>query len=102
MISGLLTDSWVHVYGYLEGKPLTLKVALDLSRGVYITGYLLFQWFNKLNADEQNTIKKEYSALLKGDLKTKCYKVMKFEQIEEALELSVSKSSEGKITLVPQ
>ena len=71
LIAGLLTNSWVHVYGYLESQPLTIKVALDLSRGVYITGYLLFSWFNKLNADEQETIKKEYSSLLKGDLKTK-------------------------------
>lgn len=49
LVSGLLAGSWVHVYGYLESQPLKINVALDLSRGVYITGYLLFVWYNKLS-----------------------------------------------------
>jgi hypothetical protein len=85
IISGLLADSWVHIYGYLESKPLEIKVALDLSRGVYITGYLLFVWYNKLSNEEQQLIKKEYSSLLKGDLSTNCYKILKYSEIEEGL-----------------
>lgn len=78
LITGLLGDSWVHIYGVLESKPLELKMALDLSRGIYITGYLVFVWYNKLPHEEQELIKKEYSSLLKGDLSTTCYKVIKF------------------------
>lgn len=92
----------MHVYGVLENKPLEIKMALDLSKGVYITGYLLFVWYNKLPHEEQELIRKEYSSLLRGDLSTKCFKVLKYSEVEEGLELSVSKAAEGKVTLVPQ
>ena len=51
LIDGLGSNSWVHVYGYLEAQPLTLKIALTLNRGVYITGYLLFVWYSKISAE---------------------------------------------------
>jgi len=59
-------------------KPLQIKVGLNLSRGVYITGYLLFAWYSQISAEEKQKIKDEYSQLLKGDLKTTCYKVLKY------------------------
>lgn len=102
LIAGLQSNSWVYVYGVLESKPFQLKVALDLCKGVFVSGFLLFQWFGTLTEEEKADIRKGYAKLLKGELSTKCHKVLKFEQIEEALELSVSKASEGKITIVPQ
>jgi hypothetical protein len=51
LIEGLASNSWVHVYGALEGKPLQVKIGIDLSRGVYITGYLLFIWWAKISAE---------------------------------------------------
>jgi threonine dehydrogenase-like Zn-dependent dehydrogenase len=51
LIHGLSSNSWVHVYGYLEAQPLQIPVALSLSRGVYITGYMLFTWYSKLGVE---------------------------------------------------
>jgi len=53
LIAGLGSNSWVHVYGALEAKPLQVKIGIDLSRGVYITGYLLFIWWSKISAEEK-------------------------------------------------
>ena len=51
LIDGLGPHSWVHVYGALEAKPLQLKIALNLFRGVHITGYLVFGWFIQLTEE---------------------------------------------------
>ena len=40
--------------------------------------------------------------MLKGDLKTTCYKTLKYGDIEEGLRLAVEKTLEGKVTLVPK
>ena len=74
LVDGLGPNSWVHVYGMLESKPFTLKVALSLSRGVNVTGYMLFGWWSKLTEEEKNKVRAEYSSLLKGDLSTSGYK----------------------------
>jgi len=78
-----------------------VKVALDLSRGVHITGYHALIWLNSLSEEEKQLIKKEHSSLLKGDLSTVCYKQLKYAEFALALELSASKTLEGKITLTP-
>jgi len=51
LIEGLGPNSWVHIYGYLEAKPVQIKVGLDLSRGVYVTGYMLFTWYSTLTEE---------------------------------------------------
>ena len=101
LVDGLGPNSFVHIYGMLEGKPFSLKSGISLCRGVHVTGYLLFSWYGKLTVEEKEAIKKEYSSLLKGDLATTCYKTLKYDQLAEAMELSVSKTIEGKITLIP-
>ena len=82
LINGLGPKSWVHFYGVLEGKPLTLEMPIKLSRGVYVTGYMLSDWWLPLAEEEKNKIRAEYSSLLKGDLSTQCYKQIKFSDIE--------------------
>lgn len=89
------------MYGLLEGKPLVLKQAISLCRGVHITGYLLFNWYTSIPEEDKNKIKAEYSSLLKGDLSTTCYKKIAFSEVEQGLELAVSKTIEGKVTMVP-
>ena len=92
LINGLGPKSWVHVYGLLEGKPLKLEKAINLCRGVSIAGYLLFNWWGPLPEEEKNKIRSEYSKWLKGDLSTVCHKQLKYSEIEEGLELAVSKT----------
>lgn len=58
-----------------------MKVALNLSKGIHITGYLVFTWFGSLTEDEKSKIRAEYSTLLKGDLKTTHYKTLKFAEV---------------------
>jgi hypothetical protein len=76
-------------------------VGLDLSRGIFITGYLLFNWYSTVPKEEKEEIRKEYSKLLKTDLSTTCFKTLNYADIEEALKHAVSNTIEGKITLVP-
>lgn len=102
LIVGLNPGSYAHIYGYLEAKPLTISVGLNLSKGIFITGYLLFNWYAGVSAEKKQWIKENYSSWLKGDLATPAYKTLTFAQIEEGLELSVSKTTEGKITIIPQ
>jgi len=82
LIGGLEPQSWVHIYGGLELKPFTLKTGLNLSRGIYVTGYMLFGWYSQLTAEEKQKIKDQYSHLLSGDLKTHSYKVLKYSDIK--------------------
>jgi hypothetical protein len=42
------------IYGKLENKPLTISVGLNLSKGISITGFLLFVWWNSISAERQN------------------------------------------------
>lgn len=93
--------SYAHIYGYLEGKPLTIQVALSLSKGIFITGYLLFTWYFSISAERREWIRTHYSQWLKNELATQPLKTIKFSDITEGLELSVSKATEGKITLIP-
>lgn len=101
LILGLNPGSYAHIYGYLESKPLTISVGLNLSKGIFITGYLLFTWYNTVSEERKKYIKDNYSEWLKGDLATQSYKVLTYAEIAEGLELSASKATEGKITIVP-
>ena len=101
MINGLGPQSWVHIYGLLEAKPLKLEKAIGLCRGVFITGYTLFAWWAPLPEEEKNKIRAEYSTLLKGDLSTICHKQIKYADIEEGVKLAVEKTIEGKVTMTP-
>ncbi len=101
LIVGLNADSYAHIYDYLEAKPLTISVGLTLSKGIFITGYMLFTWYNGLNEERKKYIKENYSEWLKGDLATNSYKILNYAEIAEGIELSVAKATEGKITIVP-
>lgn len=95
LIEGLGPKSWVYVYGVLSGQPLVIKQAISLCKGVNITGFMLFLWYGPLPEEEKNKIRSEYSKWLKGDLSTQSYKTLTFANLSEALELSVSKATEG-------
>jgi NADPH:quinone reductase len=101
LILGLNGGSYAHIYGYLEGKPLSIAVGLNLSKGIYVTGYLLFTWYAGISEEKKQWIKENYSSWLKGDLATHSYKIIGYGQIEEGIELSASKGSEGKVTITP-
>jgi hypothetical protein len=58
-------------------------------------------WYTSINEEERNEVKHSYSGWLKTELATHPFKTLTFSQIAEAIELSVSKATEGKITLVP-
>ena len=45
LILGLNSGSYAHIYGYLESQPLTIQVGLNLSKGIFVTGFLVFTWF---------------------------------------------------------
>lgn len=49
LILGLNPGSYAHIYGYLESQPLTIQVGLNLSKGIFVTGFLVFTWFATVN-----------------------------------------------------
>lgn len=93
--------SIAYLYGHLEGKPLTITVGLSLSKGITVTGYQLFGWYSTISKEKIAHIREHYSEWLKSDLSTTVFKTLPLEKIEEALQLSVSHATEGKITLLP-
>lgn len=102
LISGLNPNSFVHMYGALENAPFHLKNGVaTVMKGITIGGYRMPDWWMHLSAEEKELVKKDYGLLLKGDLSTHLYKQLPYSEIAEALELSVSKATEGKILLVP-
>lgn len=101
IIVGLNAGSYAHIYGYLEAKPLSIQVGLNLSKGIFITGYLVFTWYFSISAERKEWIRAHYSQWLKNELATHPLKTVSFSELAEGLELSVSKATEGKITLIP-
>ena len=66
-----------------------------------MSGFLLFQWFAKLSAENKLKVMKEVAPLLKTDLETKCYKEISFSGIKEGIEDSIINANKGKIYLYP-
>jgi hypothetical protein len=100
LIRGIDHGALTHIYGKLEQLPLNVTKEEQEAKGINVTFYHLIGWYNGLSEDERKAIRQDYSGWLKGELKTTPYKTLPFSQISEALELSVSKATEGKITLV--
>lgn len=101
LIMNLNGGSIAHIYGYLEAKPLTISIGISLSKGISVTGYLVFGWWVTQSEEKKNWVRENYSKWLKTDLATHSLKVLTFSQIEEAMELSVSQATKGKITITP-
>jgi hypothetical protein len=59
------------------------------------------KWYATLTPEEKKQIADNFSKYLKGDLSTKTFKEFHFKDIKEALELSNTRATEGKILLRP-
>jgi len=58
-------------------------------------------WYAATTPEEKKHINENYSKYLKGDLATKTFKEYHFKDIKEAVELSNTRATEGKILLRP-
>lgn len=103
LISNLNAGSYAYLYGSLENRPLNISMSLRrvLSKGVFLSGYVVYNWYWSASEDRKNWIRSNYSKWLKTDLATHPFKTLPYSQIELALELSATKATEGKVTLVP-
>lgn len=99
IITSLKSNSIAHVYGVLEGKPFHLSNSSIFFSGLTITGFLLLPWWISVKNEEREKIRSQYSSLLKNELLTNLYKEYSLKDIDEAIEVSVSKSNEGKVLL---
>ena len=70
------------------------------ERGITIGDFTFFAWYSSISEQEREQVKKEHSDALKSELSTKSFKTLPFSKIGEAIELSISKANEGKITLI--
>jgi len=101
LIDGLQAPANVYIYGGLANEPLHLSSNIPLFSGVNISGIADAIWVRSLSEDERKQIFHNYSRYLKGDLSTKTFKEYHFKDIKEALELSKTHATEGKILLRP-
>lgn len=97
IISSLPPKGTYHVYGHLETKPLTITNTGSLFSGVKVTGFMLYGWWMPTDEHTKQRVRSHYSALLKHELSTQTYKEVHLKDINEGIELSVSKANEGKI-----
>jgi len=77
--------SIARIYGYLESKPLSFNIGLNLSKGILVTGYMVFTWYATISEERRKYIHEHYSEWLKNDLSTHSLKYLKFSEIDQAL-----------------
>ena len=82
LIVNLPKHGYAYIYGYLEKKPLTISQGLALSKGISISGFLLFTWYVDVEEEVQKRIRANYSHWLKNELSTSLQKEVKFEHFE--------------------
>jgi hypothetical protein len=56
LILGMNAGSIAYIYEALESKPLTISVGISLSKGILVTGYYLFGWYDKHSAERKQWI----------------------------------------------
>jgi hypothetical protein len=71
------------------------------AKGVSVGHYDLPSWYAKVSAETKQWIRNNYNKWLKNELATQSLKVLRYSEIEEALHLSATRATEGKITIVP-
>ena len=101
LVEGLPVDAGIHLYGVLEGKPFTINNISKMFFGQKFEGYLLLVWWGKTSEEVKNSVKAKYSAYLKNELSTKTVKELTINDFEEALDLSIKKTAEGKVLMRP-
>lgn len=102
LIDGLELPANVYIYGMLAGgQTLSITSGSSFFGGLNIGGFHLTKWLHSITAEEQKEIFSNYSRYLKGDLSTKTFKELHFKDIKEAIELSNTRATEGKVLLLP-
>ena len=66
---------------------------------IQLRGFLVFNWWADAKEETQARVRSSYSELLKNQLKTITYKELGLTELEQALDLSVKKATQGKILL---
>lgn len=70
IITNLCPKAQYYMIGTLEKKPLRLENPSVLYSGVRITGFSVLDWYKNAKEDFKKKIQKDYSNLLKNELKT--------------------------------
>lgn len=99
LIAHLPPQGTYHVYGHLETQPLTIHNTASLFSGVKVTGFIVMGWWLPTSEEVKQKVRSHYSAYLKNQLATLTYKEIGLKDINEGIELSVSKANEGKILI---
>lgn len=99
IINNLPPKGTHHIFGSLEQKPVTISNTSSLISGVRVTGYNLYGWWMPSDEQTKHRVRSHYSALLKNELSTHTYKEVHLKDINEGIELSISKANEGKILI---
>lgn len=101
LMENMKIPSGIFIYGALTGEPLVLNRVGKLHYGLKIEGYLVGIWWFSAPEEVKKRIRENYSAYLKNDLATKTVKELTFNEYDEALELSINNTLEGKVLLKP-
>ena len=101
LIENLPIKSGIYLYGVLENAPLIIEKTGQILAGKKIEGFMLDNWWGAASEEIKNRVRENYSSYLKGELSTITYKELTFNEFEEALELSIKKTIEGKVLMRP-
>ena len=102
LLENMLPKSSIFLYGNLEGKPLVFDTIKMIERGLNLESFITGRWWMSVSEETKVRVRAKYSSYLKGELSTKLFKELALANIEEAIELSVSHSLEGKVFLKPE
>ena len=102
LLENMPLKSGIFLYGTLEGKPLIFDAVQKIQMGLKIEGYIVGIWWAQAAEEIKTRVRAKYSEYLKGELSTKLLKELKFAEIKEAMELSVSRTLEGKVLMKPE
>jgi NADPH:quinone reductase-like Zn-dependent oxidoreductase len=94
-------NSQVVVYGSLASQSCQVKVNNLLFGKTTIEGFWLNHWLSKKNLLQQLFLGKRTQRLLSSTVKTEVRERLPLEEIAQALKLSASNATDGKVLLVP-
>ena len=88
MISNLGPESQAYIYGKLTSDPFIMKKPMVGLQGTGISNFMLFEWYARISNEERESIRTQFSSLLKNELATSASKHVKLEEVPAVWEES--------------
>jgi hypothetical protein len=81
-------ESQVYIYGKLTSDPFIMKKPMMGLQGTGISNFMLFESYARIFYEKRESIRTQFSSLLKNELTTSASKNVKLEEVPAAWEES--------------